>query len=92
LRNYIDLKQRILIAINELGPECGSVEIGGYLKTHGGEVTIGRLFAALDSLESDDDVISEQRPGGAEREYRPKRVFWLTGHGLAKAREATKNE
>ena len=80
------LNVRVLQAIHALGPECSSVQIGQHLEDNGGRVSIVRLHLMLALLEEEGEVTSAQRPGGAEREYYLKSVYWLTGHGLAKAR------
>jgi hypothetical protein len=76
----------VLRAILASGPECSTTQIRDYLASRGKPVSLGRLFVTLTMLEEDGEVTSEQRPGGAERNFYPKKVFWLTGHGLARAR------
>lgn len=84
------IHRAILRAVNYLnnhGQEAYGNPIRERLEISYRDVSIGELYQALDRLERHGYLQSEQRPGGPERGERPKRVFRLTGHGLAEIRK-----
>jgi PadR family transcriptional regulator PadR len=81
------LHKTILHVIKALDGDGYGVTIRQAVEQRTGKsISIGALYVALDELEEQGFVTSRQEKGGAERGFREKRCYWLTGHGLAEAK------
>lgn len=81
------LYKTILQIIRDLDGDGYGVTIRQEIeKRTGGRISIGSLYCALDDLEESGMITSRIEKGGVERGYRDKKLYWLTGHGLAEAR------
>src|ERR1700752_2578208 len=68
LRRQRQMRRRILLAIDELGPGRSSLTIRRHLEAQG-DVNFGLLYYVLGRLVEEGLVISEKRRGGPERRY-----------------------
>lgn len=85
------IKEVILEAILKGDGDAYGVPIAEEIESLTGKrISIGKLYALLAEMEDDNLIASESRRGGAERGFRDKRCYRLTGHGLAEIRENLK--
>jgi DNA-binding PadR family transcriptional regulator len=76
--SQMTLRQKILEAIREIEGEPYGRSIRKYLLEKGENVSYAKLYSVLKELEEDNCITSSERPGGVDRDYHPKRVYFLT--------------
>ena len=79
-----EIRKIILVTIREQDGDAYGVSIAEAIeKQTGKRVSVGNVYLLLDKMEEENLIVSEIRKGGAERSFRVKKCYWLTGHGLA---------
>lgn len=79
--------REILDVVHACQADPYGVPVREALKERGRNVSYGWLYSKMGELEERNLVRSEEAPGGPKRGGRPKRLWFLTGHGLAAIRE-----
>ena len=77
------IKKLLLEAIFAEGGDAYSISITKYLALHGVKMQIGNLYFKLEALEKEGYVTHKDVPGGTERGFRDKRVWFLTLKGAS---------